>query len=407
MGTFQPQHDLPDHVSVLSTPRLWLETEAVAQLLQVAARPGCTQAVGLPDLHPGRGVPIGAAFAFEDSIFPQLIGGDAGCGVRLTVARRAKYTGDALLRRVDNAMADDLFAAVDPEALVVAACRFGARGLAFVDGVPDPLRDLAGLEPVHAPADPAWLEDPGLFARQLGTTGGGNHFAEVGHIGAVAEKAAGVSRGMPSVIVHSGSRGVGGVFARRWGDVALDDEDARGAYLSALRSVLHFAEANRFVLRVRLLHAVGATRPNRWALDLDVHHNTVRETTVRGRPVWLHQKGAAPAEQGALTVVLGTRGTPSSILRGTGNDAHLCCVAHGAGRKLGRHDAHNKMRHKYTRKSVRRTATGGHVLYADERMLFEEHPDAYKDIGDVVDALVHHRAATRVAEHLPLITVKQ
>src|SRR5439155_1749222 len=36
-----------------------------------------------PDLHPGKGVPVGAAIVTDDVIYPHLIGGDIGCGMSL------------------------------------------------------------------------------------------------------------------------------------------------------------------------------------------------------------------------------------------------------------------------------------------------------------------------------------
>ena len=44
---------------VLATPQVWMEGRALEQLTQVAHSPGCCCAVGMPDLHPGRGIPIG------------------------------------------------------------------------------------------------------------------------------------------------------------------------------------------------------------------------------------------------------------------------------------------------------------------------------------------------------------
>ena len=39
---------------------------------------------------------------------------------------------------------------------------------------------------------------------------------------------------------------------------------------------------------------------------------------VDGGDAWVHRKGAAPAAVDALTVVLGSRGAPSWIMRGAG-----------------------------------------------------------------------------------------
>lgn len=57
----------------------WLEDEAVKQLEKCATTlPNIRLAVGMPDLHPGKGFPIGTAFASEGIIYPHLIGSDIG-----------------------------------------------------------------------------------------------------------------------------------------------------------------------------------------------------------------------------------------------------------------------------------------------------------------------------------------
>jgi len=70
-------------VRLLASRKNWIEGEAVAQLRKTAARPGMRPAVGLPDLHPGRGHPVGAAFITTGVFYPQLVGNDVGCGMSL------------------------------------------------------------------------------------------------------------------------------------------------------------------------------------------------------------------------------------------------------------------------------------------------------------------------------------
>jgi release factor H-coupled RctB family protein len=55
----------------------------VRQLYATAKLAGIRHAVGFPDLHPGKGSPVGAAFVTEGMIYPHLIGGDIGCGMAL------------------------------------------------------------------------------------------------------------------------------------------------------------------------------------------------------------------------------------------------------------------------------------------------------------------------------------
>lgn len=38
-------------------------------------------AIGIPDIHPGPGYPVGASFITQNIIYPHLIGGNIGCGM--------------------------------------------------------------------------------------------------------------------------------------------------------------------------------------------------------------------------------------------------------------------------------------------------------------------------------------
>ena len=55
---------------LIASSRNWIEGEAVRQLCATARLPGVTLAVGLPDLHPGKGGPIGAAPVMRSSSWP-------------------------------------------------------------------------------------------------------------------------------------------------------------------------------------------------------------------------------------------------------------------------------------------------------------------------------------------------
>ena len=63
---------------IIASPKNWIEGEAIKQLQNTAKFPGMEMAVGLPDLHPGKGSPIGAAFFTKNILYPYLIGNDIG-----------------------------------------------------------------------------------------------------------------------------------------------------------------------------------------------------------------------------------------------------------------------------------------------------------------------------------------
>ena len=156
-----------------------------------------------------------------------------------------------------------------------------------------------------------------------------------------------------------------------------------------------------------MLRALGAARPDKVAGGFDVTHNDVALEAVGGAPAWVHRKGAAPARGADLTIVLGSRGAPSWVLRAADCEAGLRSVAHGAGRRMSRGEAREKLKARYARSELSRTKLGGRVLCADPDLLYEEHPDAYKPVEPVVQSLVEAGLATTVAELVPMLTVKR
>ena len=70
-------------VRLFASAQSWVEGEAVRQLYTTANLDGVRYAAGFPDLHPGKGSPVGAAFVTTGVIYPHLIGGDIGCGMAL------------------------------------------------------------------------------------------------------------------------------------------------------------------------------------------------------------------------------------------------------------------------------------------------------------------------------------
>ncbi|HSK05159.1 MAG TPA: RtcB family protein [Kofleriaceae bacterium] len=401
--------------NLITGPDVWMESEATRQLAMVAQLEGCVHAAGMPDLHPGRGYPIGAVVATRDVVHPHLVGGDAGCGVRVVVTSVERVSPDKLERRLRAAFEAELFDGVDPAALFDAVWRSGPRAFvdhdALHDAIPDGLRRLAALDtdPDALPASADAAPYRAGFASALGTIGGGNHFAELARVGRVLDPDAGARLGLAKdavvAVAHSGSRGLGAALAATWATRVLRGDD-RDRYLGELAGACRFARANRLVLTYRLLSALGALRDHTLRGTFDVTHNDVRREPVAGAEAWIHRKGAAPAPADALAIVLGSRGAPSWIVRGTGAEAGLRSVAHGAGRRMTRSEARDKLAHRYRRAEVVRTALGSRVICDDKPLLFEEHPDAYKAIEPVIRALELHGQATRVAALTPLLTVK-
>lgn len=358
-------------VRVIASPKNWIDGAAVQQLERTAALPGMRLAVGLPDLHPGRSSPIGAAFLVEGRLHPALVGNDIGCGIGLwrtsLDGRRPRHEAWAKkLRGLDDAWEGD------------AAAWLAERG----------------VEPTEHDAS-------------LGTIGGGNHFAEIQSIESVLEEAALAALELtPSdalLLVHSGSRGLGESILRdhdaRFGSEGLAAETRDAAsYLARHDHAMAWARCNRSLIAARMLERLGAAGTR----ALDACHNWV-EPLPEG---WLHRKGAVPATVGPV-VIPGSRGTFSYLVRPREATARSAwSLAHGAGRKWSRTDSRARLEAKHSPASLTRTELGSHVICEDTALLYEEAPQAYKKIDVVIEDLVAESLVDVIAVLRPLVTYK-
>ena len=360
------------NVEIISSADSWIEQIAIDQLQQNAQLEGIARAVGLPDLHAGRGIAVGAAFWSRTHVYPHLVGNDIGCGMGL-------WQVDTPVRKFK---------------LDTAA------------------RKLTGLEAVWAGDAGAALRDAGLpetlAAESLGSIGGGNHFAELLCVDGVADDAAferaGFDRGHVYLMMHSGSRGLGQAVLLRHMErqtvlPLMAGSDACTAYLRDHDEAVRWAVLNRRVIAARFFERLGFQGRQR----LDICHNSV--TPHDGG--WLHRKGAAPADKG-LIVVPGSRGDLTYIVRPRleNADRALYSLAHGAGRKWSRSEARAKLERRFTAADLERTKLGSRVICEDRELIFEEAPQAYKAIHQVIEDLNAAALIDVVATLRPLITYK-
>jgi release factor H-coupled RctB family protein len=362
-------------VRIVASPKTWIEGDAVQQLEKTATLPGMIAAVGMPDLHPGKGSPIGAAFLCEGRIYPTLVGNDIGCGMALfaTDLSRKKQKLDRWVDRLG-----DLDGPWDGETGEFLRAR--------------------GAEPTEHDA-------------ALGTIGGGNHFAELQQVEEIHDQDAWRELGLDAdrlvLLVHSGSRGLGEAILRahvdRFAAGGLDasSEDAR-AYLGQHDMAVEWARANRALIARRFADGLGMDVEKK----LDVCHNSVVPSPDGHKDRWLHRKGAAPATEG-IVVIPGSRGTLSWIVRPAAERADAgWSLAHGAGRKWKRADARDRLSGRYRPDDLVRTELGGRVVCEDRDLLYEEAPEAYKKIDAVVGDLVAEGLCAPVATLRPVLTYK-
>ncbi|KHT59967.1 hypothetical protein RJ44_06945 [Alteromonas macleodii] len=379
---------ITENVSLIASAQTWIEGLAIQQLIKTSELVGMQRVAGMPDLHPGRGYPIGAAFFTTNKIYPALVGNDIGCGMSLwqTTAKVSKVNVDKMAKRFSH---------------------------------------------VELPLDESWADTVNVRKREkdiainaydhaLGTIGGGNHFAEFQAIEEVYDHAAldelGLNKTHLQLLVHSGSRGLGQsilvnhVTTHNHSGLEVSDTDNDindfSDYMAKHDEAVRWAELNRELIAMRFLEAIRA----KGTCTLDVNHNLVSPKEIDGIQGYLHRKGATPSDQGYV-VIPGSRGDYSYLVKplasANANMAvSLYSLAHGAGRKWKRGECHGRLGHKYKRDDLYRTPLGSRVICGNKELLYDEAPQAYKKCETVISDMVDAGLIEVVAKLRPILTFK-
>jgi release factor H-coupled RctB family protein len=388
-------------VRLIASPKSWIEGEAVRQLYATAKLEGVRFAVGFPDLHPGKGTPVGAAFVTDDVIYPHLIGGDIGCGMALfktsLLRREVKLDRWAALRfNLEHPWDEDVSEFI------------AANELESTD-----------------------------FDTALGTIGGGNHFAELQAVDQIVDavefKCAGIGREQLVVLIHSGSRGLGEAVLREHVDLHQGngvpaDSFAAQEYLRGHDVAVRWARVNRALIAQRFVEGLGAEAECVWdgchnSITLSIRSSRGNEalmdsektdaprqanhvSLLTSAATYVHRKGAVVAD-GVPIVIPGSRGAMSYLVKPIGDGAsHAWSLAHGAGRKWSRSETRLRMRERFGVMELVQTALGSRVICEERDLLYEEAPAAYKNVEAVVQDLVDAGLISVIATFRPLLTYK-
>ncbi|HEX9895898.1 MAG TPA: RtcB family protein [Gemmatimonadales bacterium] len=445
---------------VFADDELWQKIttdRSLDQLVNVATLPGVVGHVfAMPDVHEGYGFPVGGVAAMRTSdgvISPGGVGYDINCGVRL-------LTSDLEVRTVQpriEGLVHDLSRSIpsgtghggalqlgDAELDQVLADGCGylvSRGFALPEDLPT---IEAGGRLVAA--------DPGQVSSrakrrgrdQVGSIGAGNHFVEVQEVEEIFDAAAaaafGLHRGRLTVLIHTGSRGLGHQVCTdyvhlmdqvmpHYGIVLPDRQLACApigspegkAYFAAMCAAANFAWANRqmitHLVRGVFERALGPTA--RLRLLYDVAHNMAKLEEHGTELLCVHRKGATRAfgpshpetpapyrTVGQPVFIPGSMGTASYVLAGTDAALELSfgSACHGAGRAMSRTAAKRTQPGHLVRKALE--DRGIVVRCPSNAELAEEAPFAYKDVDRVVNVVHQAGLARRVARLRPLGVVK-
>ncbi len=349
-------------------PEADIAPAALAQL-QLALRLPVAQAGALmPDAHVGQSLPIGGVLALHRAVSPSLVGVDIGCRMHLSIYPLPP--AEMAARR--DALFQDLRA--------VTAFGLGAEAA----GRPEhPL--LESAERWARTAQTKTLLPKAR--RQIGTSGSGNHFAEL-VTGERLDPDSGLPEAFCGLLTHSGSRGVGYALAEHYMRLAVAetartarvpkryewlelDGDAGRDYWDAMTLAGDYARACHEVLHAAFARCAGLTP----LLSVDSPHNFAWEEST-GRVV--HRKGATCAAPGVWGIIPGSMASASYLVRGLGNADALHSASHGAGRVGSRAEARSQISLSDAKRQMARLDILADGLSADES------PAAYKDIERVL-----------------------
>ncbi|MEK6909144.1 MAG: RtcB family protein [Nanoarchaeota archaeon] len=414
--------------------------------------------MAMMDAHQGYGAPVGGVAVFDAKkgiISPGVIGFDINCGVRLV---STNLTKNEFLNERNNIL-KDIYNSVPSGVGKKSEFKLNNKeidrvllngvGWAIEKGYGD-VKDKDKCEDsgkiLGADASKVSAKARGRGMNQLGTLGAGNHFLEIQEVEQIYDekiaKIFGINKiGQITIMIHSGSRGVGHQVASdymkkmedEYGFKHLPDRQLAYAkiesdlgrdYLSAMAAAANFGFANRHLIMHQIRKIFKKYFPkSELNLVYDLAHNIAKfeEHIVNGvkRKLLVHRKGATRSfgpgrnelpliyrKVGCPIFIPGSMGTYSYVLVGTKKAEELTfgSTAHGAGRLLSRSEASKTINSESLQKELQDKDV---VLQTGSlKGAVDEAPEAYKDVNEVVRISDELGIGKMVARLKPLGVVK-
>ena len=349
-----------------------IEAAAMHQMHQAAKLPIAVAGALMPDAHSGYGLPIGGVLATAGAVIPYGVGVDIGCRMCLSVFD------------------------IDPKDLVqkqawftrelLEATLFGS-GKQFDRSTEHEVMDRTAFDET-----PLLKGLQGRAARQLGSSGSGNHFVEFGTVEVTdADVVLGLEPGVYlGLLSHSGSRALGANIANHYTRIAKEKRHLPGEAKNLAWLDLNEQEGMEYWIAMNLagdyaaachhvIHAKIARQMGRQPItQVENHHNFAWKEIWEGREVIVHRKGATPAGKNVLGIIPGSMTAAGYIVKGKGETTALSSASHGAGRKMSRTAAKNAITPQQLKETLQQYGVkllGGGL---------DEAPQAYKDIEEVM-----------------------
>jgi tRNA-splicing ligase RtcB (3'-phosphate/5'-hydroxy nucleic acid ligase) len=350
-----------------------IEQEAYDQLEEACRLPVAVKGVLLPDAHVGYALPVGGVAALENAVSPAFVGFDIACRMKVSIL---------------DLPVDEFESSKEHFADILEGVTSFGLGADFADGK----RDHEVME------DERWneidtakkLKDKA--ARQLGSSGGGNHFADI-MTGEVAKQKEWLplkkGENFVALLTHSGSRGTGHKLATHYKNLAEKEtqqiskgisknyswlslhRDSGREYWQVMQLMGEYASANHELIHRHFAQEAGL----KVLAEFENHHNFAwqKDNTI------IHRKGATPAEKGVVGIIPGSMGTLSYLVEGLGTEESLWSSSHGAGRISSRRQARKNHDEGAYRKFLQEKQIVTRGVARDETY------QCYKDIGRVMD----------------------
>jgi tRNA-splicing ligase RtcB (3'-phosphate/5'-hydroxy nucleic acid ligase) len=349
-----------------------IEQGAIDQMDIACRIPVSVAGALMPDAHQGYGLPIGGVLATRNAIIPYAVGVDIGCRMCLSI--------------FDIPATDLLERKAFYQRELVANTLFGAgQDFGFI-------ADHEVLDRKEFDEIPFLKSLQTKAAKQLGSSGSGNHFVEWGIVEIMdLENPFQLSLGKyVGLLSHSGSRGLGANIANRYTTLAmkqtvlpkeaqhlawLDMDTQEGMeYWLAMNIAGDYASACHHTIHDKIAKAIGIAPHS----IVENHHNFAWKEMYNGEELIVHRKGATPAGKDVLGIIPGSMTAPGFIVKGRGAISSINSASHGAGRQMSRTKAKSSITSEILRKELAEygvTLLGGGL---------DEAPQAYKNIHEVM-----------------------
>ena len=351
-----------------------ISEDAINQFYTSLKLPVSVKGALMPDAHFGYGLPIGGVLATKNSVIPYGVGLDIGCRMCLSILDTPVSYLDGAKDKYEKALAEHT--------------KFGMYEV-HKTHIENEIFDDETFNLI-----PVLRRLKSKAIKQMGTSGGGNHFVEFGEVEILEDDhQIGLPKGKyVGILSHSGSRGFGAEIAQYYTRVAVEncplpkeaqhlawldlDTHLGQEYWISMNLAGDYASACHTDIHRRLIKAVGG----RLKARIENHHNFAWKENFDGEELIVHRKGATPASEGQLGIIPGSMTSKGFIVKGRGNAASLHSASHGAGRKHSRNFAKIAFTQKEMKDELKMhkiTLIGGSL---------EEAPMMYKNINQVMNA---------------------